>query len=245
MLKIKHGKCRVIFFDLEFYVPEEKRSKHGFSYNPWDPTCKLLGGTFLFANPEKDFDLPESALANKTKSIWSWDSVDEKSMVTDIYLALQSALDLVHKAHDGGISPILCGIGITSSDVPIIFELIKRHGVLSNAEAFAFQNKFRVVDLSQLTLASFNHANYFLYPKSKNVILGKYLANKKFESGKTVWDLYEEKNYSGIKDRVMDEVLSTHQCYMLIKQDFDKFKALELADKRRAKELRKAQEAEL
>ncbi|PPC84715.1 MAG: hypothetical protein CTY38_01140 [Methylotenera sp.] len=71
------------------------------------------------------------------------------------------------------------------------------------------------------------------------------MANKKFESGKTVWDLYEEENYNGIKDRVMDEVLSTHQCYMLIKQDFDKFKALELVDKRRAKELRKAQEVEL
>ena len=57
--KININKCRIIFFDLEFYVPERSRTKTGFCYNPWDKSCKILGGSFLIANPEKDFGLAE------------------------------------------------------------------------------------------------------------------------------------------------------------------------------------------
>ena len=233
---IKPSKCRVIFFDLEFYVPESSRSENGFCYNPWDKKCKLLGGSFLSANPEKDFETTESVLIKKIQSHWLWDKQSEHNLVESIYEILKSALDTVHNAHDGGISPILCGIGITSSDVPIIFELFKRYNILSNSEAFAFQNKFRIIDLSQLSIATFNNASYFLYPKSKSNILTKYLSDKKFESGKCVWDLYEAKDFNGIKERVLDEVISTHKCYELIKRDLDKFKNLEVREKKRIKE---------
>lgn len=116
-----------------------------------------------------------------------------------------------------------------------MFELFKRFQVLSNAEAFAFQNAFRVIDISQLALATFNNASYFLYPKTKGHILNKYLPGTKFESGKSVWELYESKDHEGIRTRVFDEVYSTHRCYELIKCDFDKFKSLELSHKKREK----------
>ena len=234
---IKPSKCRIIFFDLEFYVPEASRSENGFCYNPWDKGCKFLGGSFLLANPEKDFETTESKIANKIQSFWLWDHQAEHALVESIYQVLKSAFDIVQNAHDGAVSPILCGIGITSADVPIIFELFKRYKVLTNTEAFAFQNKFRVVDLSQISIATFNNPSYFLYPKTKSNILNKYLDNKKFESGKSVWDLYEAKDFEGIKERVLDEVVSTHKCYELIKRDLDKFKNLEAREKKRIKEL--------
>jgi hypothetical protein len=83
-----------------------------------------------------------------------------------------------------------------------------------------------------LAIATFNNPNHFLYPKSKSHILHKYLHDKKFESGRSVWDLYEQKDFTGIAARVVDEVITTHKCYGLIKGDLDKFKKLEATDRK-------------
>lgn len=234
-IRTKISKCRVVFFDLEFYVPEASRSENGFCYNPWDKSCKILGGSFLLANPVKDFDITESDVLKKTKSLWLWEHPSEKELLQQIYNLLKGAYDTVRDAHDGAVSPILCGIGITSSDVPILFELFKRFKILTNSEAFSFQNGFRSIDLSQLAVATFNNPNKLLYPKTKGHILNKYLPDTKFETRKSVWELYELKNYEAIQSRVLSEVYSTHRCYELIKSDIDKFKSLELSHKKREK----------
>jgi hypothetical protein len=236
------SKCRIVFFDLEFYVAENSRSETGFCYNPWDKNCKILGGSFLLANPEKDFGITESDIRRKTKSLWLWEHGTEKELLQQIYITLKAAYDTVRNAHRNAISPVLCGIGITSSDIPILFELFKRFNILTNQEAFSFQNGFRAIDLSQLAVATFNNPNHFLYPKTKNHILNKYLPSTKFETGKSVWELYETKNYEGIQTRVLDEIVSTHRCYELIKSDLDKFKSLELSHKRREKLVSKIKE---
>ena len=155
--------------------------------------------------------------------LWYRSQAGEES----IYKLLKSAQETVSNAHNGLISPVLCGIGITSSDVPIIFELFKRYHILTNSEAFAFQNKFRVVDLSQLTIGAFNNSSNFLYPNTKSKILNKFLHGKSFEPGKTVWEQYESKNYTSIESRVIDELASTYLSYKHIKCQFDNFKALE------------------
>lgn len=221
------SKCRIIFFDLEFYVPENSRSKIGFNYNPWDKRSKILGGSFLIANPEKDFGITEYNIRKRTKSFWIWNYESEKDLLLQIYKILKSTYDMVNSAHEGAVSPVLCGIGITSSDIPILFELFKRFKILTNAEAFSFQNGFRVIDLSQLSVATFNNSNYFLYPKTKSHILNKYLPDTKFETGKIVWELYESEDYEGIQARVLNEVIATHRCYELIKSNLDQFKYLE------------------
>ncbi len=233
--RIVLNKCRVVFFDLEFYVPESSRKEHGFCYNPWDKKSKFLGGSFFLANPVKDFEISELKVKNKTQSLWLWNYQSEKQVLENIYQLLEEVLNTVSNAHNGMVTPILCGIGITTSDIPILLELFKRYKILTNAEAFIFQNKFRVVDLSQLAISTFNNGSYFLYPKTKNEILKKYIDGKKFESGKIVWELYESKDYAGIEERVLDEVASTHKCYELIKSDLHKFKALEKAEKKRTK----------
>lgn len=227
----------MIFFDLEFYVPLKGRERKGFCYNPWDKSSKLLGGSFLVANPVKDLKLKSVVTEKNVKSFWLWECNSEKELLEKIYEILKKAYDVVYKAHDGRISPILCGIGISSSDVPIIFELFKRYKILSNSEAFYFQNKFRVIDISQLSIATFNNNSSFIYPKQKKLILQKYMPEKKFESGKSVWDLYDEKNYNGIELRVIDEVLCSHYCYMKILEDLRNFKYLEKNKNRLEKSL--------
>jgi hypothetical protein len=230
--RIKLNKCRVIFFDLEFYVPESSRCNDGFCYNPWDKNCKILGGSFLSARPDKDFGIAEEKISRKIQSLWLWNSHSEKKLLESIYNYLKRIQETTSNAHEGKISAVLCGIGITSSDIPILFDLFKRYKILSNTEAFSFQNKFRVVDLSQLSIATFNNSNNFLYPNSKNNILNKYMNGKTFESGKIVWELYESKSYDQIASRVIDEIISTHKCYELIKCDIDNFKKLEARVKR-------------
>lgn len=240
--RIVLNKCIILFFDLEFYVPTSSRTEHGFCYNPWDKKCKFLGGSFFSANPVKDFEKTELKIKNKIQSLWLWNCQSEKKILENIYTLLEEVLNAVRNTHNGVVAPILCGIGITTSDIPILFELFKRYKILTNTEAFIFLNKFRVVDLSQLAISTFNNSNYFLYPKTKNEILMKYIDGKKFESGKVVWELYESKNYAGIEERVLDEVVSTHKCYELIKNDLHKFKVLEKAEKNRMKDILKKED---
>lgn len=241
--RIRPEKCRVVFFDLEFYVPEKKRTESGFCYNPWDKDCRFIGGSFLVASPERDFNIAKSEVHKRTKSFWLWEHATEREVLEGIYALLKAACDKVKNAHDGAVSAILCGIGITSSDVPILFELFKRFHILSNREAFAFQNSFRVVDLSQLAIGVFNNPSKILYPKSKSHILNKYMYGTKFEPAKSVWHLYETKSHAEIQSRVLDEVYSTYKCYELIQSDFELFKILEARNKRHEKLLCKARDA--
>ena len=234
-MTLKINKCRIVFFDLEFYVPEASRVKSGLCYNPWDKKCKLLGGAFLVANPANDFQISSEEVLKKTESFWLWDFKDERELLITIYELLKKALLVVHNAHQKRVSPLLCGIGISSSDVPILIELFKRYQILSNVEAFKFQSHFRVIDLSQLAIVCFNNSNDYLYPKVKNNLLSKYMPGKRFDSGKSVWDLYESGKYAEINSRVIDEIASTHTVYKCILSDYRKFKRLEKDEKRNAK----------
>ena len=61
------------------------------------------------------------------------------------------------------------------------------------------------------------------------------MAGKKFSSGKSVWELYEQKNHTLIEERVIDEVVSSHFIYKSIIADYRYFKKLEKDEKVRGK----------
>ncbi|WP_428034126.1 hypothetical protein [Amphritea sp.] len=239
--KLKLGKCRTVFFDLEFYVPESARVETGFCYNPWDKSCKLIGGAFLIANPDKDIRISTDQVEKRIKTVWRWDCKTEKELVQRIYDMLNQALTVVHKAHQGKLAAVLSGIGISTSDVLILCDLFRRYQILDNAETFRFMNKFRIIDLSQLAIGMFNTNHDFLYPKVKNDILNKYQHGKKFESGTSVWALYEQKKFDEIEHRVIDEIASTHHCYKGMISDIKRFRSLDSEAKKRQKEKLKQQ----
>lgn len=225
-------KCRIIFFDLEFYVPLDGRNRRGFCYNPWNVNHKFLGGTFLNINPKKDFDKSLKNIEDSLKSFWIWNYSSEEEMVKDIFNFLKITHELVLTANDWRFSPILCGINITSSDYLILFELLKKHSILNNENAFYFQNDFRIIDISQISVSIFNNNSNFLYPKTKNNIFQKYNIADKMSSGKTVWDLYDSKETLLIEERVKSEVLYTYIAYQKLLLNFKNFKILEDNEKK-------------
>lgn len=229
--KIDLNQCRIIFFDLEFYVPEKHRHNNGICYNPWIKECKLLGGNFFSANPTTDFQLNTNLSTRKKaiKSFWLWNEKNETELVTKIFTYLNSLL--IHSDKNGNL--LLCGIGITTSDVPVLIDLFKRYHLLTNQEAFRFQNKFRMIDLSQLAIGCFNQSNDFMYPKIKNDLVSKFVPNQSFASGKEVWGLFENKHYSLIETRVKQEIIATYDIYKGLLANFRYFKKLESMEKKR------------
>lgn len=229
---INYHDCRIIFLDLEFYVPESSRRTKGLSYNPWDPDCKLLGGSFFVSNPTKDFESHLDIDSDQIQSFWLWNYDSEKALLIDIFNLLKQVSQDAKAGNDGRVSATLCGIGIISSDIPVIFDLLKRYELLSNAEAFYFQTEFRVIDVSNLAIPTFNHSSMFAYPKTKKDLLLKYISGKKFESGTAVWNLYEKAQYNEIEYRTNDEISCTHKIYSEILNNYKLFKRLEKEDKR-------------
>lgn len=223
----KVSACRTIFLDFEFYVPEKDRLKNGFCYNPWNKNCKFLGGSFLAAHPFNDLKYSSKNIEKKIKSFWLWDYKSEKELLTDIYLFLKEILEEVRVYNTTTLSPVLCGIGIVSADIPILFSLFQRYQILTNEEAFNFQHQFRVIDLSQLVIGTFDNKTKFLYPAAKNKIMQKYFPGKKFEDGRIVWKLFEKKNFKLIESRVLDEIISTRLCYLRTVSEFNYFKDLQ------------------
>ncbi len=229
--KINLNQCRIIFFDLEFYVPENHRHHKGICYNPWIKDCRLLGGSFFSANPKTDFQL-NAHLSTKQKSIksfWLWREKNEAELIKKIFNHLNSLL--IHKEKNGDL--LLCGIGITTSDVPVLIDLFKRYRLLTNQEAFRFQNQFRMIDLSQLAIGCFNQSTDFMYPKIKNDLVNKFTSYPSFASGKEVWGLFENKSYSQIETRVIKEIIITYDIYNSLLAHFRHFKKLELIEKKR------------
>lgn len=237
----KTGKCETIIFDLEYYVPPSSRKEIGLNYNPWDKKCRLLGGSFLTISPFNIGNSSPHQLKKRVKSLWLWNHESEKELLTKIYELMKKTSDKTRNGHDGRMSAVMCGIGITNSDIPVLFELFKRYHILTNAEAFDFQNSFRFVDASQIAIGLFGHGNY-LYPIPKGALTSKYTPGIKFDSGESVWGMYESKSYSTIQSRVNDEVIMTYQVYEGFIDEIDKHKSLVKSHKNAVKKAKKEQE---
>jgi hypothetical protein len=186
-MKTKLGSCITVIFDLEFYVPKKSRKEVGFSYNPWDRASKLLGGNFLSINGFTVDKTLDSDTIKKMKSYWLWEHENnERALLETILDELRKVSEKVGKANSGTRSAVLCGIGVSSSDVPILFELFKRYKLLSNQDAFELMNKFRVIDLSQVATPLYNLNTGYLYPITKNILMNKFVRGMKFDSGSSV-----------------------------------------------------------
>ena len=232
---IEPSKARIIFFDLEFYVPIQNRKESGFNYNPAIEGNLLLGGSFYSSSPTKDL-LPEKTFnQNKLKHFWLWQHNGEKHLLESIYKHLREIEAQIYRHFQGVVSPVVCGIGISNSDLPVLFHLFSKHEIDTPANLFEFQNLLRVIDLSQLSIGLFNKKDAFLYPKTKNEILSKCLRGKTMESGKNIWELYECGDLKKIEARVSEEISSTISCYKIIKKNFDLFKQLEAEHKKQLK----------
>ena len=202
MLRFYPEKTKVIFFDLEYYVPPSDRNRKapgGMTFSPILPGHKILGGTFQTYFPMQDRVGPK-------KIFWEWNLGSEKAVLGSIFSLLQQEWKTI-ESRDHSISLMLGGIGITHSDVPVLMARLSANAIANKTKIFDLLYGCRQIDLSVATFCqfSFNRA-YFAYPKTKSALYQKYLAGKQMESGKAIWAMYETGDFRSIERRSSAEV---------------------------------------
>lgn len=220
MLRHFPDKTKVVFFDLEYYVPEEYRGRRtpgGMMFSPVLPGHKILGGTFQTYFPMLDKIEP-------ARKIWEWHSGSEKAVLQEFLRILKHEWQPIESRDQLG-SLMLCGIGISHSDVPSMLAKMTSHQLDSPERIYDLLCGCRQIDLSTATYCqfSFNQA-YFAYPKTKSHLYQKYLDGKKMESGKSVWEHYEQKDYAAIEARSVAEI---NDCVAIYKAMFDHKKRID------------------
>lgn len=243
MLRFYPDKTKVIFLDLEYYVPKEDRlrtSHSGMSFSPVLPGHKIIGGTLQTYFPMQD-------RAEELKSFWEWNFGSEESVLEAIYNYFENKWRTT-RGQSGSL--MLAGIGISHSDIPALLARMIAHDVAPAHKIYDAFCGCRQIDLSVATFCqfSFNQA-YFAFPKTKSDLYQKYIPSKKMGSGAGVWDLYDAKDYRAIEQRCKQEVEDSMQIYKamfdLRKQHDRDLNRLKKIDKRTAVEPRLSIDGEI
>jgi len=225
MLRFYPKKAKIVFFDLEYYVPKKYRTRKtpsGMKFNPALPEHKILGGTFSTYYPLLN-------QINQSSSYWEWDLGSEQKVLTAIFELLQREWKSI-EAKDQAGSLMLSGIGISHSDVPALLTRLSSLSISNAERIYDVLCGCRQIDLTTATYNQFSskHA-YFSYPKTKSALYQKYLSGKKNETGESVWGLYDKGDYDAIAIRNVEEVADTIAIY---KSMFDLKKKTEISLKK-------------
>jgi hypothetical protein len=236
MLQFYPERTKLLFFDLEYYVPEAGRSRSsltGMLFAPSLPGHKILGGTFQCYYPMLDrLDPPVQH--------WEWQHGSEQGVLRAIYGLLRHQWKSI-AAKAGVGSLMLGGIGISHSDVPALLWKLRSYKIADPDEAYDTICGCRQIDLSTATFCQFAfNTGYFAYPKSKAHLYQKYLSGKQMDSGKSVWEAYEGRNFAAIEQRSTDEVMDAVAIYKAMIE----LKKRTDSSLRRLKKIEKSQAAE-
>lgn len=209
MLRFFPDRTKLLFLDLEYYVPLASRGRKsltGMLFAPSLPGHKILGGTFQCYYPMQD--RLEVSIQH-----WEWQHGSERELLRAIYKLLRHHWQSIAAKTDMG-SLMLGGIGISHSDVPALLWKFAEHKIAPLEEAYDTLCGCRQIDLSTATFCQFAfNTGYFAYPKSKAHLYQKYLAGKQMESGKSVWEAYEKQNYEAIEARSREEISDSVAIY--------------------------------
>jgi len=209
VLRFYPEKTKIIFFDLEFYVPREdrnRRSPSGMIFCPVLPGHKILGGTFSTYHPMQDRIV-------QRHSFWEWREGSERNVLSAIFELLQREWKSIEDKEQAG-SLMLSGIGIAHSDIPALAARLSSLSIGEQERIYDVIYGCRQIDLSTATFCQFSFKHeYFAYPKGKSALYQKYLSGKRLESGKSVWESYEDSNYEAIETRNSDEVSDAISIY--------------------------------
>jgi hypothetical protein len=209
MIQFFPEETKLVFFDLEYYIPEASRLRKtpgGLKFSPLLPNHRILGGTFQTFYPMLDrLDAPIA--------IWEWRQGSERQVLHEIFTFLQAEWRRVMARKDHG-SLILCGIGISHSDVPALLARMWAYKISEPTEIWDILCGCRQIDLATAPLCQFSsrHA-YFAYPKTKADLYQKYLPAKAAERLPFVWDQFDRKDFPGIEQRNLCEVRDTIAIY--------------------------------
>lgn len=209
MLRHFPDTTKIVFFDLEYFVPQESRERKapgGMKFSPLLPGHRILGGTFQTYLPMLDQLEP-------AKQIWEWRAGSERAVLQQILDLLKGEWRNIEKKPDLG-SLMLCGIGISHSDVPALAAKMIAYELESPVRIHDLLYGCRQIDLTTATYCQFSfNTAYFSYPKSKAHLYHKYLGAKSLEPGTAVWQNFEAGNFNAIEARTLSEVWDSVAIY--------------------------------
>ena len=192
-----------IFFDIECYVPQESRHSGMSSmiFNPAKEDNFVLGGVFRRGFP----------LQNKLEGawqVWNWDRKDERNTLQQIYDYFRESWRLIVGKTDRNPDLIAVGTGITRLDIPALYVRSAMHKIDTEAALYETYFKTKIVDLGDAGILLFrrNPAIYAIYPKTTNALVSRLGLSNRKTSGKSVWDMYDARDFEAIKTRTAFEV---------------------------------------
>jgi hypothetical protein len=210
--------AKVLFLDLEYYVPPSDRKNRGLggmSYSPWKPDHKVIGGVF------RTYYTVKQEL-RKAKGFWEWHEGSEEKLLKRILEHLKAEWQPLRKVKNAS-SLVLSGIGIVHSDIPVLFARFLHYQLAPADELYQLLYGARSIDLSTLGITQFGvKSPYLAYPISKAVLYNKYLPNKRMDKADTVWGHYDNKAHASIEDRCREEV---EDCVVIYKAILDEANA--------------------
>ena len=197
----------LVFLDFEFYTDKSHRSEDGdFDYNPYHQGNLFLGGVIKRVWPDKQEDKPYQS--------WIWDEDgDERRVVTNIYRYLKETHDLVKERHGNAANVILCGFGVSTMDVPVLYTKCLQHDIPEGdkEELFTTVIGSKKFEMGCIMPAFFNKTEIpYLYGRSLNVAKQRFMSReldlRLKERGSVVFDLYDAEDYLSIVKRTQKEV---------------------------------------
>ena len=200
-----------VFLDFEFYTEKEHREEgQGFDYNPHHPNNLFLGGVIKRVWPDK----AEDPLFQS----WIWDEDgDERSVVSKIYQHLKETGELVKEKYGDTANVILCGFGVASMDIPVLYSKCLQHDVPEGDRAELFKTLFgsKKFEVGCIIPAYLNKMEIpYLYARSMNVAKKRFMAKDadlRFkDAGTVVFDYYEAGDHRSIVERTVGEVEDCH-----------------------------------
>jgi hypothetical protein len=210
----------MLFFDLESYVPKVDRNRGSLSFksNPFLKGHRLIGGTFF----TKKFDdvIPNTP---RFTQHWLWNYEDsEKRLLEEIYALFQaewkrSREDTKYILKKPVSDLVVCGIGVSRYDLTALLLRCTRYNIDSPEELYNVFLKCRPIDLSDVCTFLFPEERK-LYPKTAKEIIGRLRISGGKDSSKSVWDMYDCKDYTSIENRTTVEVRQMLEVYKEVQQ---------------------------
>lgn len=225
----------MLFFDLEFYVPEEDRKKSKISLRFRAPKDKhvLLGGVFVKV---KDYQVHRPK-KNDFKSFWIWNEQNydndilcaERRVVASIYRFFKNTWEEEYdsyikwrrsKKKETKTNPHYdlrtCGTGIARVDLPTLYIKGNIHKVADPNELFEVFLATTPLDLTDVAIPIVKPKGKIIKPIPTTDILKHFNLGEK-ESGQKVWELYETKKFKEIEQRTLEEVKLNIEIFYKIK----------------------------
>lgn len=212
------NKFRVLFFDLEFYVPSQDRNIQGIRANPYKNGHFLIGGTFVSFYPFLEQEKIE------IYKRWIWDYENENKLLEAILNDIIPFTD-EKKSKETIKNTLICGDKISRLDIPYLFGRCIKNNIDIDENMYYFLNRFDVIELNSAIIPFIKNNGKPLFPISKEMISHLFLNKICCNEMKTlVWDYYDSKNYQAIMQHNEEETIDSLNVYkVLVKYDNAKY----------------------